>query len=597
MFYQDYSHRVVLFYTHNGGAYDIITIRRTVITMEDTKRAVAYVRVSTHMQVDGYSLDAQKASIERYARAHDIEIVKVYKDEGRSGKSIAGREDFINMLNDIESGAVTVDYIIVYKLSRFGRNSADVLKSLQRIQLHNVNLICADEGLNSEHAYSKLMLTVLSAVAELERENIVEQTMSGRKQKAAEGRWNGGFPPYGYSLNEDDILEINEDEAKAVRVIYDKYVNDGMGFNGIAKYLNRQGYAKIPRKNGTLTSWSAKLVRDVIDNPVYKGYIAYGRRKKEKIKGTENEYRLVRQKDYLCVKGRHKPIVSEEVWEAARNLREETGVASPPSSGRPRTHLLSGILRCPECGGPMYTNKNGWTRKDGTEIERHYYTCSRVYQARGIECKYTASLREDLIDNEVVEAVRALIKDPQFAQEIKDKIGKEIDTSEIDKEIAAYRKSMKQAKAVKETLEREIDTMPYDAPHRERKLQDLNRRLDKAYDELIDIEQQIDDLILKREAIESNALTLEQVYQVLEHFDLLFDSMSDEDKRKTIEYLIKEVEVIKEAPGRKKSSTSSRLRSITFNFPVYYKGVEGDKLLWEKGTHVECCVLMSRVEK
>jgi site-specific DNA recombinase len=564
--------------------------------MEDTKRAVAYVRVSTDMQVDGYSLDAQKASIERYARAHDIEIVKVYKDEGRSGKSIAGREDFISMLNDIESGAVTVNYIIVYKLSRFGRNSADVLNSLQQIQLHNVNLICADEGLNSAHAYSKMMLTVLSAVAEVERDNIVEQTMSGRRQKAAEGKWNGGFPPYGYSINADDILEINEDEAPAVRVIYEKYL-EGTGFNGIAKYLNRQGYNKIPRKNGTLTSWSAKLVRDIIDNPVYKGYIAYGRRKKEKIKGTENEYRLVRQKDYLCVEGRHKPIISEEVWEAARNLREETGVASPPSSGRPRLHLLSGILRCPECGGPMYTNKNGWTRKDGTEIERHYYTCSRVYQARGIECKYTASLREDLIDNEVVEAVRALIKDPQFAQEIKDKIGKEIDTSEIDKEIAAYRKSMKQAKAVKETLEREIDTMPYDAPHRERKLQDLNRRLDKAYDELIDIEQKIDDLLLKREAIESNALTLEQVYQVLEHFDLLFDSMSDEDKRKTIEYLIKEVEVIKEAPGRKKSSTSSRLRSITFNFPVYYKGVEGDKLLWEKDTHVETVVLITRVKE
>lgn len=564
--------------------------------MEDTKRAVAYVRVSTDMQVDGYSLDAQKASIERYARAHDIEIVKVYKDEGRSGKSIAGREDFISMLNDIESGAVTVNYIIVYKLSRFGRNSADVLNSLQQIQLHNVNLICADEGLNSAHAYSKMMLTVLSAVAEVERDNIVEQTMSGRRQKAAEGKWNGGFPPYGYSINADDILEINEDEAPAVRVIYEKYL-EGTGFNGIAKYLNRQGYNKIPRKNGTLTSWSAKLVRDIIDNPVYKGYIAYGRRKKEKIKGTENEYRLVRQKDYLCVEGRHKPIISEEVWEAARNLREETGVASPPSSGRPRLHLLSGILRCPECGGPMYTNKNGWTRKDGTEIERHYYTCSRVYQARGIECKYTASLREDLIDNEVVEAVRALIKDPQFAQEIKDKIGKEIDTSEINKEIAAYRKSMKQAKAVKETLEREIDTMPYDAPHRERKLQDLNRRLDKAYDELIDIEQKIDDLLLKREAIESNALTLEQVYQVLEHFDLLFDSMSDEDKRKTFEYLIKEVEVIKEAPGRKKSSTSSRLRSITFNFPVYYKGVEGDKLLWEKDTHVETVVLITRVKE
>jgi hypothetical protein len=71
--------------------------------------------------------------------------------------------------------------------------------------------------------------------------------------------------------------------------------------------------------------------------------------------------------------------------------------------------------------------------------------------------------------------------------------------------------------------------------------------------------------------------------------------MSDEDKRKTIEYLIKEVEVIKEAPGRKKSSTKSRLRSITFNFPIYYDGNVGDKLLWENGTHVECVTLITRL--
>ena len=566
--------------------------------MEETKKkAVAYLRVSTGMQVEGYSLDAQLASIERCAKAYGYEIVKIYKDEGKSGKSIEGREAFIRMFEDIESGDLNIDYVMVFKLSRFGRNTADVLTSLQRLQDNGVNLICVEDYLNSEHGAGKMMITVLSAVAEIERINILEQTMAGRRQKAAEGLWNGGFPPYGYSLKEGGILEINEEEAKAVRVIYDKFVNDGMGTNGIAKYLNRQGYAKIPRKNGTLTKWSAKLVKDIIDNPVYKGYIAYGRRRKVKKKGTANEYRMERQAEYPCNKGKHEPIVSEELWEAAHELRKETGVASPPSSGRSRLHLLSGILRCPECGGPMYTNKNGWTRKDGTDILRYYYTCSRVYQARGIECQYTASLREDLIDNEVVEAVRDLVRDPLFAQEVKNKIGKEIDTSEIDKELENYRKALKQAKAVKETIEREIDTLPYDAPHRERKVQDLNRRLDRAYDELIDIEQQIDDLILKRQAIENNALTLEQVYKVLENFDLLFDVMSEEDKRKTISYLIKEVEVTKEPSGRKKSSTKSRLRSITFNFPIHYKGSEGDKILWENGTHVECVTLMSRVEE
>jgi len=559
--------------------------------VETKKKVVAYLRVSTGMQVEGYSLDAQLASIERYAKAYDYEIVKIYKDEGKSGKSVEDREDFIRMFEDIETEAINVDYVMVFKLSRFGRNTADVMTYLQRLQDNGVNLVCVEDHLNSEYGAGKMMITVLSAVAEIERVNILEQTMAGRRQKAEEGKWNGGFPPYGYSLGEDDILQLNEEEAKAVRIIYDKYVNDGMGFNSIAKYLNRQGISKIPRKNGTLTQWSAKLVKDIIDNPVYKGYIAYGRRTKEKVKGTSNEYRTVRQDDYIVAKGKHEPIISEELWDEAHELRLKTGVASPSSIGRNRIHLLSGILRCPECLGPMYTNKNSWTRKDGTYVERHYYVCSRAFQARGLECNYKASLRKDIIEPDVIEAVRALVKDPDLAAEVKAKIGKEVDTSEIDKELANYRKALTQAKTVKETLEREIDTLPYDAPHRERKLQDLNRRLDRAYDELIEIEVKIDDLLLKREAVENNALTLEQVYKVLENFDLLFDKMSEEDKRKTVAYLIKEVEVYKE-PQEK---TISRLKSVTFNFPVFYKGSTTDKILWDNGTHVETMVLMSRV--
>ena len=557
----------------------------------DNKKAVAYLRVSTGMQVEGYSMDAQLASIERYAKVYDIEIVDTYKDEGKSGKHIAGREDFIRMLKDIEAGTINIDFVIVFKLSRFGRNSADVLTSLQRLQDNGVNLICVEDGLDSSKGVGKLMITVLSAVAEIERVNILEQTMAGRRQKAEEGKWNGGFPPYGYSINEDDILIIEEAEAKAVRIIYDKYVKDEMGFDSIAKYLNRQNIPKVPRENGTLTQWSSKLVRDIIDNEVYKGYIAYGRRTKEKVKGTANEYRTVKQDpgNYILAKGLHEAIIPEELWEEAHELRKETGIKSPSSIGRDRIHLLSGILRCPNCSGPMYTNKNSWTLKDGTEVERHYYVCSRAFQARGVECNYKASLRKDIIEPDVIDAVRDLVKDPLFAAEVKDKIGKEVDTTEIDKEIKNYNKNLKQVKNSKETLERDMDSMSKDEPFYEEKWQDKNKRLDGMYTELYEIKLKLDDLILKREAVASNALNLEEVYKVLENFDLLFDQMSEEDKRKTVAYLIKEVEVYKEPQGK----TLSRLKSINFNFPVYYKGSTTDKVLWDKETHVESIILMT----
>lgn len=141
-----------------------------------------YTRVSTSMQVDGFSLDAQKEKLRKYAEFQDFTVAGEYSDEGKSGKSIEGRIEFQCMLNDIATGKDNVQYVLVFKLSRFGRNAADVLNSLQLMQDYGVNLICVEDGIDSSKEDSgKLMISVLSAVAEIERENILVQTMEGRK--------------------------------------------------------------------------------------------------------------------------------------------------------------------------------------------------------------------------------------------------------------------------------------------------------------------------------------------------------------------------------------------------------------------------------
>ena len=154
---------------------------------------------------------------------------------------------FPQMMDDIKEGKDGVSYVLVFKLSRFGRNAADVLSTLQIMQDFGVNLICVEDGIDSSKDAGKLMISVLSAVAEIERENIRVQTMEGRIQKAREGKWNGGFAPYGYQLV-DGKLEINEEEAVAIRVIFDQYVNTNIGSNGIAKYLENHGIRKIQRQ-------------------------------------------------------------------------------------------------------------------------------------------------------------------------------------------------------------------------------------------------------------------------------------------------------------------------------------------------------------
>ena len=99
-----------------------------------TKRCYLYTRVSTKIQVDGYSLDAQREAARRYANAFDMQIIKEYSDEGKSGKNTAGRPAFTEMLDDIASKKDNVDFVLVFKLSRFGRNAADSLNSLQLMQ-------------------------------------------------------------------------------------------------------------------------------------------------------------------------------------------------------------------------------------------------------------------------------------------------------------------------------------------------------------------------------------------------------------------------------------------------------------------------------
>ena len=167
--------------------------RKEVCAMTGKIKVYIYTRVSTAMQVDGFSLDAQKDKLKKYADYMNYEIVGSYQDAGKSGKSIEGRIEFQRMMEDISTGKDGVSYVLVFKLSRFGRNAADVLGSLQLMQDYGVNLISVEDGIDSSKDAGKLMISVLSAVAEIERENILVQTMEGRKQKAREGKWNGGL--------------------------------------------------------------------------------------------------------------------------------------------------------------------------------------------------------------------------------------------------------------------------------------------------------------------------------------------------------------------------------------------------------------------
>ena len=157
------------------------------------RKVYLYTRVSTKMQVDGYSLEAQEERLKKFAECQDMEVVGIYRDEGYSGKSIEGRPEFQRMMNDVKCHKDDVDLILVFKLSRFGRNTADVLNSVELLKEYGCGLMCSEEPIDSTSAMGKVFIAILASVAEMERENILTQTMAGRIQKAENGEWNGGF--------------------------------------------------------------------------------------------------------------------------------------------------------------------------------------------------------------------------------------------------------------------------------------------------------------------------------------------------------------------------------------------------------------------
>lgn len=193
------------------------------MTINTLVKVYTYIRVSTELQVEGgYSLDYQRNIIAEYCNINDMTVVKEFCDAGISGASAEGRPAFKEMLASIRKGIDCVKFVVVYKLSRFGRNTADTLAAVQEMQDFGVNLIAIEEKIDTSSAAGKLMCTMLASFAELDRSNIKEQSMQGRMQKARLGLWNGGVPPYGYAV-QDNKLVVSEDEAVTVKKIFELF--------------------------------------------------------------------------------------------------------------------------------------------------------------------------------------------------------------------------------------------------------------------------------------------------------------------------------------------------------------------------------------
>ena len=235
----------------------------------------------------------------------------------------------------------------------------------------------------------------------------------------------------------------------------------------------------------------------------------------------------------------------------------------------------------------MYSNKCTKHKKDGTAYKSFsYYSCKHRKMQRGQKCDFTKQIQEEVLDSAVVEVIIKLVSNPKFAVLMQSKINSKVDTTAIEQEIAAAEKMLRQYYSVKSKITEEIDTLDPDDRHYIIRKSDLDERLYKMYDKIEDAENQLVTARAKKQAIEADKITGDNIYKILLCFEKLYNVMNPVERKKLMEHLISEVQIYPE-----RQANGQWLKSIKFRLPI----IENDTdLRLDNGSHVECVLQMTR---
>ena len=289
--------------------------------------------------------------------------------------------------------------------------------------------------------------------------------------------------------------------------------------------------------------------------------------------------------------GIHESIISEEDWLAAQKQRENTSIRQPKTHSLEHEHVLSGLLKCPICGSGMYGNVNRKKKKDGTYYKDYfYYACKHRLHVDGKRCDYHHQWGEDVIDAAVEEIIRQLVNTPTFEQGLREKIGSRLDTADLDQEIEQLRKQLRQHTGTKDRISEQMDALVFDDPHYDRKLQDLQIRQNKIYDQIASVESEIADAQIRLENIQQNKVSADNVYQFLLYFDKLYGKFSDIEKKAFMNSFIERIEIFPE-----RQENGRILKHIEFRFPVFYEGQTLTGLDWDSNESVETVMVLSKL--
>ncbi|MBR4890589.1 MAG: recombinase family protein [Clostridia bacterium] len=338
--------------------------------------ACAYIRVSTEDQTE-YSPHAQLNAIKKYCKEKGYTLLDeyIYSDEGKSGRVAEKRPAFMKMIADAKKNPKPFDVILVHKFDRFARNRTDsaVYKSILQKEC-KISVVSVTETIDNSKI-SIIMESMLDALAEYYSINLSEEVKKGMTQKVLRGE-PLTIAPFGYKMLNKKLIPNNE-ETIYVKYLFDEFIQ-GKSYRKLAEDLNQKG---IVTHKGN--KFETRTIEYILRNPVYCGYIRWN--------PTERTRRNYDHPDILIVKGEHTPIISRDIYIASLNRIDELKRLNAPYSKNniKKSHPLSGLIRCGECGATM-VNSNG------------YFVCSGYVRGK---CQPRNSIRADIIYKHIIKKI------------------------------------------------------------------------------------------------------------------------------------------------------------------------------------------------
>ena len=291
------------------------------------------------------------------------------------------------------------------------------------------------------------------------------------------------------------------------------------------------------------------------------GKIAYGRRRTEKKTGTRNETHVVEQSEFPVYEGIHEAIISEEDWNLAQEKRSKNNYRREKIHDPEHAHILSGILKCPCCGKGMYGNIAKAGRKD--KKTRYYYYCKNTVNATGHKCTFRCNIEQSQIDDVLAKLITAMTREGKFKDAIQDRIGATVDTSDLEKQLSVLNANLHQAETIKTRLEQQMDNLDVTDIHYDKKISDLQRRLDIQYDKIDEVEEAIADLKSQVYELKKNQIDADSIYGFLNAFNELYAECTDAEKKQFMQAFIERIDIF---PERREDG--NWIRNIRFQFPV-----------------------------